>query len=97
MCQGQYLTEQIERLAAEASHGCGLVYELFVEKFSTAVDYAFAGDTPDRRKKAIAIAKDHGYETAEKIEAKKEEMADRGYCSHGLTWLTCPCGCFEHD
>lgn len=40
---------------------------------------------------------EHGYLSPSEIEAFQAEDLDNGYCAHGLTWMTCPCGCFEID
>ncbi|MBI6855916.1 regulator [Pseudomonas cichorii] len=40
---------------------------------------------------------EHGYLSPTEIKAFQAKDWDNGYCTHGLTWMTCPCGCFEID
>ncbi|MBX8557029.1 regulator [Pseudomonas cichorii] len=39
----------------------------------------------------------YGYLSPSEIEKVEAKDAENGYCSHGLTWLTCPLGCFEGE
>jgi hypothetical protein len=49
-------------------------------------------------KSAFAYARDtYGYQTQEERRATQAEDWDKGICSHGLDWMTCPAGCFEYE
>lgn len=39
----------------------------------------------------------YGYMSPEELENAIAEDWEDGICFHGLTWLTCPAGCFEGD
>jgi hypothetical protein len=82
----------LEKLAAEANRGCGLSYELFVDRFSAAVDVAYPQSSPNRAA-ALELATPMGYETPEERAAAHEERAEDGYCRHGIERNCCPAGC----
>ena len=83
-------------LAKESSSGCGCSYEVYVDKFSAAVDRAVESLPEPLRLAVITEAKrSHDYSTATEIAERIENDALAGYCRHGLTSDTCPCGCFE--
>lgn len=47
---------------------------------------------------AFAFARyTYDYVSEAELFAIQAEDQDNGICTHGLTWLTCPCGCFEGD
>ncbi|WP_252090651.1 hypothetical protein [Pseudomonas sp. MWU13-3659] len=74
--------------AAVRSHFCKKMRETYGndENLNTEVQYAFA------------FAR-HAYDYVSEAELLEIEAANRenGICSHGLTSMTCPCGCFEFD
>lgn len=75
----------------------GTTYDAVVH--STFCD-SMLGEFPDREaaKAAFAYAREtYGYQTQEELRATQAEDWDNGVCSHGLDWMTCPAGCFEHD
>lgn len=87
----------IEGIAQEASKGCGLSHDVYVQKFSGMIDAKFGNAEPELRAAAISIAVKYDYATKAEIASLMEELAEDGCCSHGLTADTCPCGCFEND
>lgn len=45
---------------------------------------------------AFAYARSrYGYLSPEELQAVQADDAEKGICSHGLDWMTCPAGCFE--
>ncbi|MEX3983842.1 hypothetical protein AB4Y45_33190 [Paraburkholderia sp. EG287A] len=81
----------LEQLAAEAHRGCGLSWDLFVDRFSAAVDGVYPPSAPVR---AIALAaKPMGYAAPEERAAAHAQMREQGYCSHGIERDCCPAGC----
>jgi hypothetical protein len=86
---------QIEALAEEAARRCGQSHNAYVRFFSEAVDAEFGGVDNPIWKQVESIARERDYCTPEELRAADEEMAEQGYCSHGLTFWTCPAGCFE--
>lgn len=89
------LAKQLDGMAAEANR-CGLSYDLFVDKFSAAVDDAFTPGEP-MREQALVLARARGYESPEERARTQDELADMGYCSHGLDPNCCPAGCGDLD
>ena len=89
---GKLYGEAVQRYptyeAVVRSHFCKRMRETFgnEENLNAEVQYAFA------------FAR-HAYDYVSEAELLEIEAADRdnGICAHGLTWLTCPCGCFEVD
>lgn len=90
------LTAQLERLAAEANRRCGLSYDLFVEKFSAAVDGQFPPGSP-LRSTALALARPQGYASEDERAQSQADLHAMGYCSHGIDRDCCPAGCGDID
>ena len=91
------LVQNIETMATQAIQGCGLSHDLFLERFSGMVDSAYPVGSVERDeavKTAMAIG---GYATPEELEQSRDEMAEMGYCCHGLDPDCCPCGCGDLD
>lgn len=85
------VAQQVETLRKEANRGCGLVYELYVQRFSEAVDHTFPENHPQR---ADALAAAQGdYLAPEERLAALEMQAEQGLCRHGLEPDCCPAGC----
>lgn len=92
----QGVRDSLGALADQARKGCGLVYELYVEQFSSAVDVAYGHAEPALRNLAIELAtREFDYCSAEQRMEARREASDEGLCSHFLDQDTCPCGCFE--
>ena len=89
------LEAHIDELASEAALRCGQSHDAYVRFFSEAVDEEF-GDVSDELWAVIVpLAEKRDYCSAEELAQADEEMAEQGYCQHGLTFWTCPAGCFE--
>jgi len=89
------IEDQIDRMFAEANRGCGQSFDVFVERFSGMVDRAFPPGSHNREQ---AIAMSEGcYRTPAELQQAQDEMAEMGYCSHGIDPDCCPCGCGDHD
>ncbi|WP_186214781.1 hypothetical protein [Burkholderia gladioli] len=87
----------LAEMAESANRGCGLVYELFAERFSGSVDSMVEGWSDEARSQFIALANNHGYCSREERDAADSSRREEGLCSHFLDAQTCPCGCFEGD
>lgn len=90
------LEDTIEALANDALRCCGLVWELFVQRFSEAVDDSFPPSSP-QREEALRIATEKGYASVEEREQTQKELAADGCCSHGLAPDCCPLGCGDTE
>ncbi|PRP68560.1 hypothetical protein BUE93_21610 [Chromobacterium amazonense] len=94
----QDVIDAIPSMAAEASRGCGCAYEVYIRNVSGLIDAAVAGLSAEEQAAVRAVAVQRvDYATPQELAAADAELAEQGYCSHGLTEGTCPCGCFEHD
>lgn len=90
------LAKRLDGIAAEANRGCGLSYDLFVDMFSAAVDAAFPPGEP-LHEQARVLARERGYATPEERAQTQDELAEMGYCSHGIERDCCPAGCGDLD
>ncbi|MNR71311.1 hypothetical protein D3C71_19260 [compost metagenome] len=90
------LKETIKQLADEAQRGCGLVWELYIQRFSEAVDSRFPATSP-QREEALRIAKAYDYATPKKRYRLQTVLAKDGCCSHGLDPDCCPMGCGDSE
>ena len=89
------IRRRLEALAAEAHRGCGLSHDVYVQRFSDAVNREYARADSVVRAAAIEAARSFDYATPAEIEAMHEAQEAGGYCVHGLDSMTCPAGCFE--
>lgn len=89
------LAATVEKIAKQASNQCGLSHDVYVTLFSEMIESEFKQTENDIYKKIIEIARKHDYATRDERAQYQQEMADDGYCCHGLDEMTCPCGCFE--
>ncbi|CAM2198450.1 conserved protein of unknown function (plasmid) [Paraburkholderia kururiensis] len=87
---------ELREMARDASHGCGLSYELFVKRFSQDVDDFLDVLEEPFRPLALEIATGRGYATQEEREAMQDEIEESGGCSlTGIDPWCCPCGNHE--
>lgn len=72
-------------------------YETMVHRgFCKAMLGAFSDPETEEGKAAYEYARDeYRYLGPEEIAADDASNKEDGICSHGLDWMTCPCGCFE--
>lgn len=82
---------QFELLAGAAARGAGLSHDLYVRRFSAAVDGIVARLSTDERRRALWLARQWDYATP--AEQAAAEDLDDGSCSHGIQLGCCPAGC----
>jgi hypothetical protein len=89
---------EIDKLYNEACKR-GTTYEAVVHSgFCTSMRWAFGNDEQqdDRTQAAFKYAREtYGYQSLAESQESEAKDWEEGICKHGLTWLTCPCGCFE--
>jgi hypothetical protein len=85
------LEASVRQMKEAANQGCGLVYELYTERFSAMLDAKFPPGHP-QRDAVIALSEDD-YFTPDEIARGRQEADEMGLCSHGLDPDCCPCGC----
>jgi hypothetical protein len=87
-----------ESEAGVATHGCGLSYDVYVSRFSSAINSLVTRYRPEHRDAALSVAREWGYATAEEIAQAERENLESGYCVHGIDPNCCPAGCgdLEH-
>jgi hypothetical protein len=79
--------------AAQATKDCGLSYDLYIERFSSAIDIQVGRLPDDPRAQALLIAQEWDYATPTERQATQDWNAANGCCSHGITMGCCPLGC----
>lgn len=92
------LPGQLARMSKQAATGCGQSDWLWQSAFSRMVESAYPpGHT--QRDEALALAVPMGYLSSAELDQQAAEMANDGYCSHGIDPNCCPCGCgdIEYD
>ncbi len=83
--------EAVKAMAEDVQQGCGLVYELYVSRFSQAVEFYLAQVPEEDRQVVMALAEAEGYVPTEWIPDPKAERL----CRHFMEPDTCPLGCSE--
>lgn len=88
-----------ESLQAMAHAGCGLSYDLYQQRFSAAVEEHIVGLPGEMKSLAISVAVPFGYLAAGELAQVQIELAECGYCTHGIDPNCCPLGCgdIDHD
>jgi hypothetical protein len=87
---------RIVKMAAEAVRRCGSSHEYYVRLLCGMVEAMLLEFAPETHPAIVMIARGFDYVTPDELATAEAEMAADGYCIHGLTAQTCPCGCFEH-
>jgi hypothetical protein len=86
---------RIESLAFEANRLCGCSHDYYVDLFSEAVEGEFDPEDAPFWEEMMPFLRQRDYATPEERRIAEEQREEEGYCSHGLTFWTCPAGCFE--
>lgn len=86
-------SELCVRLAAQASRNCGMVHDLYQRRFSELVDQRLREIPEAHHPAALEVAYRWDYLSPEGRTLARQEMADQGYCTHGLDPHFCPMGC----
>ncbi|MBV6671195.1 hypothetical protein KV691_18320 [Xanthomonas euvesicatoria pv. alangii] len=82
-----------ETAAAQATKGCGLSHDHYVERFSSAIDAQLGRLPEEQRAQALKIAQEVDYATPAERQEAQDWNAEHGYCSHGIKLGYCPAGC----
>lgn len=92
------LQETLNRMTRQAAEGCGQSDWLWQSSFSHMVERAYPPGHA-QREEALALALPMGYLSPAELQQQEEEMANEGYCCHGIDPNCCPCGCgdIEYD
>lgn len=91
------IKKQLADLANEAQRGCGLSYDLYVQKFSKSVEVLIRDLPEGKRQIAIAEATEYGYATADELQVAERELEEMGFCHHGIDPECCPLGCGDRE
>ncbi|MGB3288566.1 MAG: hypothetical protein WBA83_04775 [Burkholderiaceae bacterium] len=82
-----------ETAATQAQNGCGLSHDVYVERFSSAIEDQ-VGQLPEfQHARALHIAKEWDYVTPAQRQETQDWNAKHGYCTHGIELGYCPAGC----
>lgn len=85
--------EQCMQMVKDSNQYCGLSFDFFVDRLSSAVDRALLAIPERYHNAALEIAQEYGYATASEREEVARSNADDGYCAHGIELGCCPAGC----
>lgn len=80
--------DDLEQMASEAHRSCGLVYELYVQQFSEAVESYLCHVPEEDRESVLLLARKHDY-----VPSDEREVPGDGQCQHFLDPEWCPMGC----
>lgn len=83
--------EAIKAIAEDVQQGCGLVYELYVKRFSQAVEIYLDQVPKMDRQVVVGLAETEGYVPTEWIPEPEAESL----CRHFMEPDACPLGCGE--
>jgi hypothetical protein len=87
-----------EGLRDEANRGCGLVYELAVERYSGSITQALAAVSSAHVVEAQQIASSvFEYLSPEDQNEAERVRVESRLCMHWLDPQCCPCGCSDRD
>ena len=81
------------QLAAQATRNCGCIHDLYQCLFSEEVEKHLRSVPEEHRAAALEVAGRWDYLDTEGRAKAQQEMAEQGYCSHGLDPDCCPLGC----
>jgi len=82
------------QLTEQAVKDGGCVYELYVERFSEAVDKQVERLPQEQREHALQIAAEEwDYATPAERQQTRDWNVANGCCEHGITLGCCPLGC----
>ncbi|RWT23367.1 hypothetical protein DN603_09745 [Raoultella planticola] len=82
-----------EKVAVQASNGCGLSHDYYVERFSSEIERHVDRLPESQRTQALQIAQDWDYATPAERQETDDWNAENGYCTHGIELGCCPAGC----
>ncbi len=99
----------VQMLPSRIQNRVGELYSQAVERYPTyemvvltcfcAALRSEFGDEENASQEAIEAfqyaRERYGYRSPQEEAEDQARDREEGICSHGLTWLTCPCGCFE--
>ncbi|EAS9110067.1 CcgAII protein [Salmonella enterica] len=73
---------------------CGLIYELYQQRFSVEIDSVIDALPIAGREFALELARNEfDYLSPSERETQIQGFREDGLCSHGLDPDCCPCGC----
>lgn len=87
------IDRRLKELAASASNGCGCSHDVYVQKFSAAVEREYKTLGHDRWSIVEPLARAFDYASPAEIEDEISASEAMGYCRHGIDRNCCPAGC----
>ncbi|NYT62862.1 hypothetical protein H0A66_11105 [Alcaligenaceae bacterium] len=86
-----------DAVAGEAIKGCGLSYDYYVERFSSAIERQVDQLPESQHAQALQIARESDYATPAQRQETQDWNAANGICTHGITLGCCPAGCGSNE
>ncbi len=98
-CSKTEVSERVDRLYGDACRRYSTYETVVFHHFCSLMIDTFGEDEKaSGAAEAFAYARaNFDYQTPLEIAAATAADKLKGFCSHGLTVMTCPCGCFEFD
>jgi hypothetical protein len=87
------IVAQFKKMDAAANDGCGLCYELYIDRFSNAANRFINLLSGEDLEIARAIADDFDILSPDEIQSARDEAKRIGLCQHFFVPDECPCGC----
>lgn len=85
---------QCEPVVDQAVAGCGSSFDVYQQRVSASIDGLLHGVAQEHLARAVEVARsEFDYATPEELAQAQQELADMGYCTHGIDPDCCPCGC----
>ncbi|EPP5100997.1 hypothetical protein ACUQRY_001261 [Enterobacter hormaechei] len=82
-----------EKVAEQASNGCGMSHDYYVERFSSEIERHLDRLPENQRAQALQIAQDWDCATPAERQETHDWNSEHGYCTHGIELGCCPAGC----
>ena len=80
-----------------ATTGAGLSETMFHRNMHSEVQRRLGAIHEQDRQRALEIAQEFGYATADELAADDRWNQEHGYCTHGIELGHCPVGCDDHE
>ncbi len=84
---------RFKRMDAAANGGCGLCYELYIDRSSSAANRFINSLSGEDLEIARAIADEFDILSPDEIQSARDEAKRTGLCQHFFVPDECPCGC----
>ena len=85
----------LDELSIQAANGCGLLHDVYVQKFSRLVNEKISVLDDKTKQLVISLAIKHDYASDSELNEQQIYNSENGLCTHGIDPYYCPAGCGE--